>query len=155
MTTSELQNLVKILLELKQRPQYKDGRKPDMNLVHGFSQLDACLLHAMVLCCALQWPVPPPRLHLLHNATFMYRFCDRLKSSEHPDVALQKTLGSAAALEAVTAMRTAILGQLPPEVFLPAVSAKTLDASPKGSPAKGKGSAKSRGKHGKGRVRMN
>ncbi|KAL3858973.1 hypothetical protein ACJMK2_009218 [Sinanodonta woodiana] len=81
-------NLEKFLK--KQEHTKKNPIEPDV--IHGYSQLQACLHDMICLNRLLLCPFPTPCLELIFNGTFLYSFCRELHCRINPDLYITELL---------------------------------------------------------------
>lgn len=67
------------------KPMHCKKNPVDRKLIHGFAQLQTCIMATMHLNSLLMYPFPSPCIPHIFSGTFLYNFCQNLSNQENPD----------------------------------------------------------------------
>ncbi|XP_062610059.1 protein asteroid homolog 1-like [Saccostrea cucullata] len=74
------------------KPEHSSKHPVDSELIHGFAQLQSCILVGLQLNFLLQCPFPTPYLPHIFSGTFLYNFCQELQKRRSPDLFIRDVL---------------------------------------------------------------
>ena len=100
------------------RPEHNKKHPVDSDLIHGFAQLQTCLLTAMHLNFLLLCPFPSPCISHIFSGTFLYNFCLELQKRRSPDMFIKDLLSKDSVLPNVyQSLYDAVMNSLDSERF--------------------------------------
>lgn len=74
-------------------PPTENHKSPrDLSVIHGFAQLQTCILSTIHLNKVLLCPFQTPNPAMIFNGTFLYNFCRELDVRRNPDLFIQEML---------------------------------------------------------------
>ncbi|KAK3580315.1 hypothetical protein CHS0354_003550 [Potamilus streckersoni] len=92
MSEKDLNQLWKNLEKFFKKPEHTKKNPIEPDVIHGYSQLQACLHDLICLNRLLLCPFPTPCLELIFHGTFLYSFCRELHCRTNPDLYIMEML---------------------------------------------------------------
>lgn len=82
-------------------PKHNKKNPVECDLIHGFAQLQTCIMATMHFNYLLMCPFPSPFIPHVFSGTFLYSFCIALQNQRYPDVFIHELLSKDSRLSCV------------------------------------------------------
>lgn len=92
MTDRGLEEVSANLLTYDTKLEHSVNHPVKSELIHGFAQLQTCIIATMHLNSLLLHPFPSPCIPHIFSRTFLYNFCLELREQKDPDVFIYELL---------------------------------------------------------------
>lgn len=121
MTDRGLEEVSANLLTYDTKLEHSVNHPVKSELIHGFAQLQTCIMATMHLNSLLLHPFPSPCIPHIFSGTFLYNFCLELREQKDPDVFIHELLVKGSELtESYQCLFDAVMESIDPNGLEPA-----------------------------------